>query len=115
MDIRSFFGASSSKSAPIVSSSELEPEDSDTECLEPSPPKRHCGSSTVPEKRRTKSCSLSSKRTYNKKWEDFPWLEYDEDYRGAFCKFCRRRGKSLQRTGLWITKPFNNWKKVTEK
>ena len=44
------------KSAPIASNSESEPEDSDAECLEPSPPKRHCGSSTVPEKRRTKSC-----------------------------------------------------------
>ena len=42
MDICSWFGASSSKSAPIVSSSESEPEDSEVECLEPSPPKRHC-------------------------------------------------------------------------
>ena len=53
MDIRSFFGACSSKSAPIVSSSESEPEDSEDECLEPSPPKRHCGTSTIPEKCRT--------------------------------------------------------------
>ena len=88
MDIRSFFCASSSKSAPIASSSESEPEDSDIECLEPSPPKRHCGSSTLLDKHCTKSSSLSSKRTYNKKWEEgFPWLEYDEDYQGAFCKF----------------------------
>ena len=56
----------SSKSAPIASSSESKPEDSDAECLEPSHPKRHCGSSTVPEKHRTKSLSLSSKRTYKK-------------------------------------------------
>ena len=92
--------ANSSKSVPIASGSESEPEDSDAECLKPSPPKRHCGSSTMPEKCRTKSRSLSSKRTYNKKWEeDFPWLEYDEVYQGAFCKFCRKRGKSLQRIG----------------
>ena len=119
MDIRSFFGASSSKSAPIASSSESEHSDSDSEaeCLEPSPPKKHCVSPTVPEKRCTKSRPLSSKWKYNKKWEeDFPWLEYDEDYRGAFCKFCRKRGKSLQRTGgAWITTPFKNWKKATEK
>ena len=99
MDIRAFFGASSSKSAPIASSSES-PEASDAECLEPSPPKRHCGSSTVPEKHCTKSYSLSSKWTYNNKWEEvFPWLEYDEDYQGASCKFCRKRGKSLQTIG----------------
>ena len=91
MDIRSFFGACSSKSAPVVSSSESETEDSEDECLEPNPPKRHCGTSTIPEKYRTKSHSLSSKRTFNTKWEeDFPWLEYDEDYQGAFCKFCRK-------------------------
>ena len=53
MHIHLFFGARSSKSVPIASSSESEPEDSDAECLEPSPPKRHCGSSTVPEKCRT--------------------------------------------------------------
>ena len=70
MDIRSFFGASFSKSAPIASSSESEPEDSDAECSELSRPKRHRGSSTIPEKRRTKSRPLSSKLTYNKKWEE---------------------------------------------
>ena len=72
MDIHSFFGASSFKSAPIASSSESEPEDSDAEFLEPSPP------------------------------------------RGIVV--VRKKGKSLQRTGgAWITKPFNNWKKATEK
>ena len=77
MDIRSFFGTSSCKSAPIASSSE-------SELI---PPKRHCGSSTVPEKHHTKSHSLSRKQTYNKKWEeDFSLLEYNEDYQEAFCK-----------------------------
>ena len=33
-----------------------------------------------------------------------------------FCKICKKRGTSLQRTGgAWITKPFNNWKKALEK
>ena len=39
-----------------------------------------------------------------------------EDYRGAFCKVCRRSGKSLQQTGgVWVAKPFTNWKKAVEK
>ena len=85
MDIRGFFSASSSKLTLIASSSESE--DSEAECLEPSPPKKQCVSSTVPEKHCTKSRPLSSKRKYNKKWEeDFPWLEYDQDYEGAFCR-----------------------------
>ena len=115
LDIRGFLGTSSSKLTLIASSSESE--DSEAECLEPSPPKKQCVSSTVPEKHCTKSRPLSSKRKYNKKWEeDFPWLEYDQDYEGAFCEVCRKRGKSLQRIGgAWITKPFNNWKKATKK
>ena len=53
----------------------------------------------------------------NKKWEEtFPWLELDENLQGAFCKLCKKGGRSLQRTGgAWITKPFTNWKKVTQK
>ena len=56
-------------------------------------------------------------RRYNKKWEQqFPWLEYDEHTQGAFCRECKKHGKSLQRTGgAWITKPFTNWKKAVEK
>ena len=46
----------------------------------------------------------------------FSWLEYNEDCKGAFCKVCRKSGKSLQRTGgVWVTKPFTNWKKAVEK
>ena len=45
-----------------------------------------------------------------------PWLEYDEASQGAFCKECKKRGKSLQRAGgAWITKPFINYKKAVEK
>ena len=58
--------------------------------------------------------SGSGIRRYNKKREEtFPWLEFDENINGAFCKKGRR---SLQRTGgAWITKPFTNWKKATQK
>ena len=33
-----------------------------------------------------------------------------------FCKECKKAEKSLQRTGgTWVTKPFTNWKKASEK
>ena len=85
--------------------------------LKQSSPKKHCISSTLPEKHCVMSCNPSTKRTNNKKWEEeFPWVQYDKDVQGAFCKVCRKRGKSLQTTGgAWITKPFNNWKKAKEK
>ena len=52
----------------------------------------------------------------NIKWQEtFPWLEFDENLQGTFCKLCKKGGRSLQRTGgAWITKPFTNWKKVTQ-
>ena len=61
--------------------------------------------------------SGSGIRRYNKKCEEtFPWLEFDKKLQGAFCKFCKKGGRSLQRTGgAWITKPFTNWKKATQK
>ena len=54
---------------------------------------------------------------YNKKWDEtFPWLEFDENLHGAFCKLCKKGRRSLQTAGgAWITKPFTNWKKVTPK
>ena len=43
-------------------------------------------------------------------------MEYDEDAKGAFCRLRKKSGKSLQRTaGVWVTKPFSNWKKAVEK
>ena len=110
-DIRSYFDASSSKSTPTdVCSTDTEP-DSDTDHLQP---KKLCTASI---QRRSKSHPQTSKRSYNKKWEkEFTWLEYSEDHQGAFCKVCKKRGVSLERTGgAWITKPFNNWKKALEK
>ena len=44
----------------------------------------------------------------------FPWLEFDENLQGVFCKLFKKGGRSLQRTG-GITKPFTNWKKATQK
>ena len=105
MDIRSYFGKAStqSTSASRLSSSSSE-EESDVESLEleVSPPKKHCTSTVslstpTSTKKRAKHCSTTSSRKYNTKWEkDFSWLEYDEDCNGAFCKVCRKSGKSLQ-------------------
>ena len=40
----------------------------------------------------------------------------NENFQGALCKVCRKRGISLQRTGgTWISKPFMNWKKEIQK
>ena len=106
MDICSYFGANSSicKSTDIASSSEGDSESTDTEYSKPRV-KKQCTVSTVPERRQSKSRPLRSKRKYN-----------NENFQGAFCKVCRKRGMSLQRTGgAWITKPITNWKKATEK
>lgn len=120
MDIRRYFtGESSSNKEPATSVSDSEDVTSDSDCSVAPPPKKQCISqppaSSV--KRRSKSRPLVSIRKYNKKWEQsFPWLEYSEDHQGAFCKICKKWGKSLQRTGgAWITKPFKTWKKAMEK
>ena len=68
---------------------------------------------------RTVSSPAATSRNYNKKWEkDFPWLEYDGNFQGAFCKICRKakiRGQSSQGSGgVWVTNPFQNWKKAVE-
>ena len=108
MDIHSYFGvASSSKSVSAsVDSSEDDSQSYDVESLEPHPPKNHCSA---------KSKKISTQQKYNKKWEkDFLWLEYDHHYQVAFCKVCRKQDpQSLQNTGgVWVTKPFKNWKKA---
>ena len=108
MDLHHFFGgASSSASAGSAANNSSDSEEDDLESVQPEP-KKHC-----PAKK-----GKSSQRKYNKKWEkDFPWLEYDQNYEGAFCKVCRKRElHSQQKTGgAWITKPFKNWKKAVEK
>ena len=108
MDIRNFFGSSSSKSA---TSSLREGSESEEDSTNEAPPsKRPCA---VPS-------SAATSQKYNKKWaKDFPWLEYDGNFQGAFCKICRKvetRGQSLQGSGgVWVTKPFQNWKKAVQK
>lgn len=108
--IRDYFASSSSKSAPSSRGCDTSDSEDDltTPSLHPSSPKRHC-SSTAPHTRK-----------YNKKWEkEFPWLEYDNNYNGVFCKVCRksmRQSKTSQGSGgTWVTKPFNNWRKALEK
>ena len=111
MDLHSYFKSASSShqscSTSIDSSSSSSETESDksTEC---SRPKRQCTSTS---KAPVKSSIV---RQYNKKWEEkCPWLLYDVDCQGVFCKECKKAGKSLQRTGgTWVTKPFTNWKKA---
>ena len=117
MDIRSFFAASeasSSQQTDIQSEESSESEaESETE-LEPSPAKKKKG---VHEKSRSKYRPATSSRKYNKKWEErFDWLIFNDNFQGAFCKVCRKRGLSFERTGgTRISKPFKNWKKAVEK
>ena len=105
MDICSFFGDSSSRtlSTSAFRQSSSSEEDSDVESLEIS-------ASNKPHITLPKEHSKSSSRKYLKKWEsDFSWLEYDENCDGAFCKVCRRSGKTLLRIGgIWVTHPFTN-------
>ncbi|CAI6357068.1 unnamed protein product [Macrosiphum euphorbiae] len=61
------------------------------------------------------------KRFYNKKWEnDFPWLFFDVQRNGAFCKLCEKHAVNdsvlLTSTGgVFIKTPFNNFKKALGK
>lgn len=106
MDISAYFSKSSTASG---NSTDPEDESDVQESDSCNPPKKHCPS--APHR------TTTTVRKYNKKWEEeFTWLEFDEDCQGAFCKLCKKRGKTLQRTGgAWITKPFTNWKKAVEK
>ena len=51
--------------------------------------------------------------------QKFSMLEYDGNFQGAFCKICRKvetRGQSSQGSGgVWVIKPFQNWKKAVQK
>ena len=62
-------------------------------------------------------CNLSE--IQQKVGKDFPWVEYDGNFQGAFCKICRKvetRSQSSQGSGgVWVTKPFQNWKKAVQK
>ena len=104
MDIRSFFGTTSTLTSKQGSSNK---DDSDEEQLGPGPSKKQCSIS-----------ASTSVRKYSKKWEkEFSWLQYDEDSEGAFCKICRTFGSSSMQhsRGVWITTPFTNWKKAVDR
>ena len=103
MDIRLYF-KSASKSSVVSSSSDSEEGNESDIDVQPNPPKKHCSSSTS----KPPSKSGFGIRRYNKKWDEtFLWLEFDENLQGAFCKLCKKGGRSLQRTGgAWINKPL---------
>ena len=103
MDIRSFFGASSSKSTPNIDDrdTDVESEYSDSEVLGPSPAKKYCTSS---KQSRDKSRPLSSKRRYNKKWENnFVGLSTMKIIKELFARYARSEGRhfrELEELGL---------------
>ena len=109
----SFVLRSASKSSVVFSSSDFEDGDESEIDVQPNPPKKHCSSSTS--KPPSKSGS-GIRRYFKMREETFPWLEFDENLQGAFCKLCKKDERTLQRTGGgWITKSFTNWKKATRK
>ena len=112
MDIRSYF-RSAFKSSVVSSCSDSDDGNESEIDVQPNPPKKHCSGSTS----KPPSKSGSGIWRCNKRWEEtFPWLEFDENLQGVFCKLCKIGERSLQRTGgAWISKPFTNWKKVTLK
>ena len=112
MDSHSLFGASTS-SYVASSSTHMEMEsncsDSDSDIAEP-PSKKACREWILP---------LTTKRKYSKYWEkEFSWLVYDEDINGVSCRVCKQTTaeSSTQHTGgVWVPKPFQNWKKATKR
>ena len=100
---------------PISSSAISEAESKvDSRDLYVNAPKKFCNNHSLLRNNEIQRGALLSKQMeiLYKLGNDFPWLEYNEDYRGAFCKVCRRSGKSLQQTGgVSVTKLFTNWKK----
>ena len=108
MDIGNFFGSSYSKSA---TSSLREGSEREEDSIIEAPPSKRL--SAVPS-------SAATSQKYNKKGaKDFPWLEYDGNFHGAFCKICRKvetRAQSSQGSGgMWLTKLFLYWKKAVQK
>ena len=101
----------------VATSSKGSSPESDSEVAPGSKRPRTSSSFSQSKQRRAKSRPVSRQHHYNKKWESkFSRLEYDEDQQGAFCKVCRKWGRSIQKTGgVWIMKLFNNWKKALEK
>ena len=110
MDICSFFGASTSSSvASFCARTGKGSNCSGSDVAEPPSKKAH----------RELIQPSTTKRKYSKNWgNEFSWLEYDEDINGAFCRVCKQTTaeSSTQHTGgICVTKPFQNWKKATER
>ena len=114
MDIHNFFGLSSSSKSATPSLREISSgSESEEDLTSEAPPSKRPHTCTVPS-------PAATSQNYNNKWEkDFPWLEYDGNFQGAFCKICRKaeiRGQSSQGIGdVWVTNPFQNWRKEVEK
>ena len=104
MDIRSYFVSTSTSSTSVSRQSSGSSEDnSDVESVGSTTFKKACTTFPLPKEKQSKP------RKYHKEWErDFCWLEYDEDCDGAFCKICKKSGKSFMRTGAWISTPFTD-------
>ena len=113
MDICLYF-RSASKSSVVSSSSDSEEGNESEIDVQPNPPKEHCSSSTS----KPPSKSGSGIRRYYKKWEEtFPWLEFDENLQGGCILQIKQKGWKIPSEDWWgwITKPFTNWKKATQK
>ena len=82
---------------------------SDSVLLEQPPKKKAFPSQLTTERSRSTELSRAAAKVQEVE-KDFPWLEYGENYQGAFCKICCKRDPhSSQKTGgVWITKPFKN-------
>jgi len=124
MDICLFFGTNTASVGSSSSSKDIESysssSDSELESnhgigdSEAGPPKKKTC--------RPKSKPLTSKRRYSlysKNWEkEFSRLMYDEDIDGAFCQVCKQstaESNTHHTGGVWVTKPFRNWKKLLRK
>ena len=95
MDIRSYFW-SASKSSVVSSASDSEDGIESEIDVQPNPPKKHCSSSTS----KPPSKSGSGIGRYNEKWEEtFPWLEFDDNLQGAFCKL--QKGWKISSEDWW--------------
>ena len=104
-DICSFFGASTSSS--VASSSTNTEKGSNCSDIAEPPSKKVCRELIQPSK---------TKRKYSKNWEnEFSWLVYDEDINGAFCRVCKQTTAESTTQEVFGSKPFQNWKKATER
>ena len=109
-NILSYFGPSSCNGVTCNSSQSVSDNDSsDSDSMLP-PNKKSCTEKFRP---------LKSRRSYRKDWGEFNWLVYDQDVNGALCRICRTH--SMHHTtqehtgGVWVSKPFKNWKKAVGK